>query len=125
LTEGAARETLEETGVVIDPEELELGSVINLPTVAQVSVVFRIGLNDQPLIKCGPECLEVAFLPEERILMSGELAWRDALGSAPRVLYDEIRSGDFSITLITIGDNHGRGFKSRQYRVKTPTISKR
>ena len=45
LEEGAARETREETGVVVDPARLELCSVINMTSIRQVGIIFRIELE--------------------------------------------------------------------------------
>lgn len=118
LEEGAARETFEETGVVIDPGKVELSSIMNITSIDQISIAFRIELATKPDLKPGAECLEVAFVSEEEI--SGQqLAWREALGSAPRRFFNELRSRNFSIKLMTSGSNQGVGFKSREYKLES------
>src|SRR5271155_1410266 len=50
LEEGAARETFEETGVMVDPERLELHGVINMVEIHQVAVGFRVELAAEPVL---------------------------------------------------------------------------
>ena len=120
LEEGAARETFEETGVIIDPNRVELSSIMNITAIDQISITFRIELGVEPHLTPGSECLEVAFKSEDEI-PEQELAWREALGSgsAPRRFFNELRSRHFSIKLITSGSNQGLGFKSRVYEIKS------
>jgi ADP-ribose pyrophosphatase YjhB (NUDIX family) len=118
LEEGAARETMEETGVAIDPAQLQLCSIMNVTVVDQVIIKFRTHVTTKPRTVPGAECLEVAFLSEEDI-PAPQFAWREALDSEPRQFFDELKSGEFSIRLITIASKEGRGFKSRRYRVKS------
>lgn len=116
LEEGAVRETFEETGVIIDPNTVELSSVMNIRATDQVAITFRVELATKPDITPGPECLEVAFLSAAD-LPERQLAWRDALGSAPQRMFDELRSHRFSIKLMTSGSNPGAGFRAREYRI--------
>jgi ADP-ribose pyrophosphatase YjhB (NUDIX family) len=118
LEEGAARETFEETGVSINSSTLELCSVLNMPDIQQVAIVFRTEFETKPKIRAGIECLDVAFMSEED-LQTVELAWREALGDEPRQLFSELRSGQFSIRLIQIASQSGRGFQSRQYNISS------
>jgi ADP-ribose pyrophosphatase YjhB (NUDIX family) len=119
LEQGAARETFEEAGVAIDPAELELCSILNMPDVEQVWIVFRAQCTTKPETRPGVECLEVAFMAEGEI-PTEQLAWRRALGDEPRQLFSELRSAEFSIRLISIASK-GTRFKSRQYNI-TSTI---
>jgi ADP-ribose pyrophosphatase YjhB (NUDIX family) len=116
LEEGAARETFEETGVVLDPNRLDLYSVVNMTQIEQVAVTFRVQLAAKPEVQPGAECLEAAFFAEGEI-PSGFLAWRESMGDRPQRFFDELRRGDFTIQLITIGSNHGVGFRSREYPI--------
>jgi ADP-ribose pyrophosphatase YjhB (NUDIX family) len=118
LEEGAARETLEETGVVIDPASLNLYSVVNLPAIDQVLISFRLALATKPAVRPGPECLEAAFLCESEI--PPELfAWRTMMGNRPQRVFEEVRSGQFTIQQITIGALPGENLASREYLIRS------
>jgi ADP-ribose pyrophosphatase YjhB (NUDIX family) len=116
LEEGAARETFEETGVVVDPGALNLGWIINMTAIHQVAIAFRVSVTDLPEVHPGPECLEVAFVSADE-LADKALAWRASLGDGPQRFYQELQSGDFTIQLQTLGSEQGFGFKSRGYKV--------
>jgi ADP-ribose pyrophosphatase len=116
LEAAAAREAFEETGIVIDPAKLELHAVINMTAIDQVAVAFRVEFSTIPTVTPGPECTAVEFLSEQE-LSQKPLAWRESIGDAPRRLFGEIRSGNFSIQLISIGSERGAGFKSRLYQL--------
>jgi ADP-ribose pyrophosphatase YjhB (NUDIX family) len=117
LEQGAARETFEETGVVVDPSRLELASVINITGIKQVVVAFRVELSTLPTVRAGAECLEAAFLSEHQI-PDGGFAWRELLGSVPGKFFDELRSRDFSVRLISVGPSPGVGFSARDYKLQ-------
>jgi ADP-ribose pyrophosphatase YjhB (NUDIX family) len=118
LQEGAARETFEEAGLIIDPADLHLYSVMNMTAIQQVAVAFRVQISGKPAeIRPGPECLKVAFLSEEDI-PANQFAWFEALGSRPTRLFDELRSEDYTIQLLSIGTNDGTGFRSREYAIR-------
>jgi 8-oxo-dGTP diphosphatase len=68
LEEGAGRETLEETGVLVDPAALELYGVINIVDMNQVAVGFPVEVTDKPILRPGPECLQAAFFSESEFL---------------------------------------------------------
>jgi ADP-ribose pyrophosphatase YjhB (NUDIX family) len=118
LEEGAARETLEETGVVIDPARLELSSVMNMTIVDQVAITFRTEVDTRPELVPGAECLEVAFMTEHDI-PPAEFAWREAMGTLPPRVFGELRSREYSIRLVSIATAHGAGFKSRRYKIQS------
>lgn len=65
---GAARETLEETGVRATIDDLL--AVYSLPHIGQVHLVYRARALD-PTIECGPESLEAAFVAAD------EFPWDD------------------------------------------------
>ncbi len=118
LEEGAARETVEETGVIVDPRHLELQAVINMVEIEQVAVAFRIEVATMPPVHPGPECLDAAFLAEEDI-PPGDLAWQSYLGKSTRRWFREIRSREYSIYLGTLGSDQRLEFKSREYRIRS------
>jgi ADP-ribose pyrophosphatase YjhB (NUDIX family) len=118
LEEGAVRETFEETGVILDPVQLDLCSVINMHELNQIAVAFRAQLTVEPQITPGLECLEVAFVAEEEIPRD-KFAWYAAMGTWPRQIFKEITSQDFTIQMITIGSPEGTGFRSREYPIGT------
>jgi ADP-ribose pyrophosphatase YjhB (NUDIX family) len=118
LEEGAARETFEETGVVIDPGSVNLYSIVNLAAIEQVLISFRVMCATRPIVRPGPECLEAAFMSESQI-PSEMFAWRTVMGNRPRRFFDEVRSGQFTIQQITIGALPADSFESREYRISS------
>jgi ADP-ribose pyrophosphatase YjhB (NUDIX family) len=118
LEECAAREVAEETGVVVEAGKLELYSITNMTLLRQVAVAFRVTVVAQPKPRPGPECLDVAFMSESDIGTT-DFAWRRSMGDSLERLFREIRSGDFSIKLATIGSDQGIGFKARRYGIKS------
>jgi ADP-ribose pyrophosphatase YjhB (NUDIX family) len=116
LEEGAVRETFEETGLALDPNRLDLCSVVNMTAIEQVAIIFRVMLETTPVLNPGPECLEVAFLSPHEI-PEGQFAWRSTMGDGPERFYRELRSGDFTIQLINLGAPDGAGFRSREYKI--------
>ena len=118
LEEGAVRETFEETGVVIDPRRVELQSVINMVEIKQVAVAFRTDIDAMPVLKCGPECLDVAFMAEDDIAPD-ELAWQKYLGDSTRKWFQEMRSHEYSIYLGTLGSHQRLQFESREYKISS------
>jgi ADP-ribose pyrophosphatase YjhB (NUDIX family) len=122
LEEGAARETLEETGVIVDPASLDLCSVMNMTAISQIAIAFRVRLMTIPQIRPGPECLEVAFLSEDEIPRD-QFAWLTAMGTWPKRFFNELRSHDFTIQMMTIGSNEGIGFRLREYQIGTVTVA--
>jgi ADP-ribose pyrophosphatase YjhB (NUDIX family) len=112
LEEAAARELLEETGVRLDPDQLTLYTVTNLPTISEVYVVFR-GTVSEPDVQCGIESLDAQFFAEEDIPW-GELAYPE-LNSYLRLFFREQECDDFGIHL-SRADRSG-GFR-RSYRLR-------
>ncbi len=116
LEAGAAREVEEETGVTIPAEKLELCSVINMTSISQVAILFRIVVDELPTLCPGPECQEVAFLANHEV-PEGTFAWRQTMGDGPERFYQELLSQQFTIQLITLGNSDGAGFRSREYAI--------
>lgn len=106
LEEGAARETLEETGIVVLPSSLKLCSILDMPDIEQVGIVFRTELTAEAGIHLGNECLEAAFLREGEI-PAEQLAWREALGDDPTRFFFSLRHADLRIQRVPVGSKFG------------------
>jgi ADP-ribose pyrophosphatase YjhB (NUDIX family) len=120
LEEGAARETFEETGVKIDPTELELSSIMNLVAIHQVAVSFRASCRERPTVCAGKECVETAFMSEKE-LTDADLAW--ACMSVSQ-FFAELRSESQSIKILTPRANASPPLQIRKYilRNRMPLI---
>jgi ADP-ribose pyrophosphatase YjhB (NUDIX family) len=116
LQECAARETFEEAGVIVDPVGFEMYSVMNMVRLDQVAVTLRMELQEEPVLVAGSECEQVAFVSEKEI-QPDDLAWSDAMGHAPRRLFEEMRANQFSIYLSTLGSDESRVVCSRKYEI--------
>jgi ADP-ribose pyrophosphatase YjhB (NUDIX family) len=116
LEQGAVRETFEETGFVVNPESLDLCSVVNMTSIEQVAIMFRVILDAMPILTPGPECVEVAFMAAHEI-PPDQFAWRSTMGDGPERFYRELRTGAFTIQLISLGAKDGAGFRSREYKI--------
>ena len=116
LEEGAVRETWEETGLLLDPNRLDLCSVVNMTSIEQVAIIFRVMLETMPVLSPGPECLEVAFMSTHEV-PKDQFAWRSTMGDGPERFYRELHSREFTIQLITLGALDGAGFRSREYKI--------
>ena len=114
LQEGAARETLEETGVAIDSARLELYSIVNMLRLQQITVAFRTELSSLPSIAMGPECVDAKFIPIGA-LTPESFAWSRSMGDSVATLFEELKSGQFHIHLSTLGLADGSNFVSRRY----------
>lgn len=66
LENAAARETLEETGVELRPEQLTLYTVTSLSKISEVYVCFR-AVVDSDFCSAGGESLDVGFFSETKI----------------------------------------------------------
>lgn len=118
LEEGATRETLEETGVIIKPEEIELRSIWNLTAIQEVVIIFSTEFESLPTVFPGIECLEVAFL-SERDIAPEKLAWRQAMGHVPEGYFKDLQSGRRAIELLNAAGADGSNFKARKYSVSS------
>lgn len=117
LEEGAARETFEETGVRVAPDELELYAVINMQSIDQIAISFRVELAEFPVVHAGPECATVQFLSEEE-LIGRRVAWSESIGSMRQRLFEEIRTGRFSVQLTRLGADNADTRRSRVYTIE-------
>jgi ADP-ribose pyrophosphatase YjhB (NUDIX family) len=117
LQQGAAREALEETGVMVDPAALELYSVMDMPAIEEVYVTFRAELHRMPAMRPGPECMDVALLSEDELPLA-ELAWLESLGDATHRFFGQVRSGKFAIYLASLEAGRGNRLKSREYALE-------
>jgi hypothetical protein len=41
------------------------------------------------------------------------------MGSRPRRFFSELRSGAFTVQLMTVGAGQGAGFRSREYKIQS------
>jgi len=78
------RETMEETGVIIDPARLELHIISSIPWMSEVYLGFRTTVCD-PKITIGSECVDVRFFDEAQIPWD-ELAFPETRGYLQLVL---------------------------------------
>lgn len=111
LEEAAARETLEESGVVVGVEQLDLFMVSNVPWMSEVYVAFRAHV-DHAEIRIGAECTDVRFMKEAEIPYDS-LAFTETAGFL-RLFFSERRKNAFSVHLTRI-DSAG-GFR-RSYAI--------
>lgn len=81
-----ARETREETGVIVDPARLDLHIVSSVPWMSEVYLGFRT-IVFNPEITVGRECLEVRFFAETDIPWD-ELAFPETRGYLQLVLHE-------------------------------------
>jgi ADP-ribose pyrophosphatase YjhB (NUDIX family) len=59
LQQGAARETFEETRVLIKPDALQLYAVMSITAIHQVIASFRIKLAAKPELRSGQFCIHL------------------------------------------------------------------
>jgi ADP-ribose pyrophosphatase YjhB (NUDIX family) len=64
LEEAAVRETLEETGVRLDPTALRLHAVVSLSEISEIYVGFFATIGEHPDLIRGSECSDVRFFSE-------------------------------------------------------------
>jgi ADP-ribose pyrophosphatase YjhB (NUDIX family) len=123
LEAAAAREMLEETGLILDPAKLELYAVTNMTEIDQVAVTFRTRVEHEPALSSGAECLEVAFLSEEEAAAT-DVAWRESSGDGAEKFFEELRAGAFTIHLATLGcPEKGTQFASRNYALRSSRLT--
>jgi ADP-ribose pyrophosphatase YjhB (NUDIX family) len=104
LEEAAARETQEEAGVAVKPDELDLYTVTSLPRISEVYVCFRTRVESD-VCKVGAESLEVRFFGEEEIPWNN-LAYPEMSGFV-RLYFREHAEKTFGIHLSRV-DANGR-----------------
>jgi ADP-ribose pyrophosphatase YjhB (NUDIX family) len=118
LEAAAARETFEEAGVSLDPSALELYAIANMTHIEQVAVTFRSEIDVKPVLRAGPECLEVGFFSEEQTHVK-DLAWRETFGNGDRSIFEQLRSREFKIQLASVGcAERGTTFCTREYLLR-------
>lgn len=120
LQQGAARETLEETGLAVDPNGLDLYSVVNLLHTDQVAIGFRMQLRREPVLRPGPECLDARFMTEAE-LRDADIAWSDTLGDSRERLFRQLRARRFDIHLTDVAARPGEVMTANSYRIAPQT----
>jgi ADP-ribose pyrophosphatase YjhB (NUDIX family) len=113
LERAAVRETFEEAGVQIDPEELTLYLVSSLPRISEVYVVFR-AVVESLACRPGSESLEVGFFNEQEAPWN-HLAFAE-MSNFLRHFFREHRENTFGIHVSRL-EEHGRFH--REYRLIT------
>lgn len=108
----AARELEEETGIVVDPAEMNLVSVSSILNMAQTHLVFRCHLESIPKTTATAEATEFGWFAEDELPWS-ELAFR---GIEPHVrqVYRWLESGNYGIRVGFIDED---GSRYRLYRL--------
>jgi ADP-ribose pyrophosphatase YjhB (NUDIX family) len=115
IEQAAVRETAEETGVIIEPERLELYAVLSLPRMNEVYLTLRTELTSAPALVPGTEALDVAMIGEN------DIAAEDWAFSSPMVtrntavLFRELRSGHFGIHKMQAFSNLPDDYEIRTY----------
>jgi ADP-ribose pyrophosphatase YjhB (NUDIX family) len=112
LEQATARETWEETGVRLDPEQLLLHTIVNLPSISEVYVTFRTEVQSTEF-KCGPECLEAGFFTEEEVPWQ-HLAYPAMFGFL-KMFFQELKNSQFDVHLSHVDMN---GKSRRRYYLK-------
>jgi ADP-ribose pyrophosphatase YjhB (NUDIX family) len=113
LQAAAARETFEETGVHLQPDDMQLYMVTSLPKIDEVYICFRVCVESENCA-AGPECFEALFFDEDNVPWD-VLAYPEMYGFL-RLFYRELLNGDFGIHLSRV-DEQGR-FR-RGYRLSS------
>lgn len=114
LEAAAARETFEETGVRVSPDDMHLYVVTSLTRIGEVYVCFRVSVNSEECC-AGPECLEARFFGE--VDMPWDLLAFPEMYGFLRLFFRELVNGEFGIHLSRV-DEDGR-FR-RGYRLSSP-----
>jgi ADP-ribose pyrophosphatase YjhB (NUDIX family) len=114
LQAAAARETFEETGVRVLPDDMQLYMVTSLPKIDEVYVCFRVSVDSENF-SVGPECFEALFCNEDNVPWD-VLAYPELYGFL-RLFFKELAKRDFGIHLSRV-DQEGR-FR-RGYRLSRP-----
>jgi len=111
LEEAAVRETFEETGVSIPPEDVDLHTITSLKDISEVYVVFRAEVQSRD-IEIGEEALDAAWFTKEQLPWD-DLAFVESYGFF-RLFFRELERGEYSVH-VSRADGLGK------YRVSYPT----
>lgn len=114
LQAGAARETLEECGLALDPARLDLYAVWSMPPLGQVGVSFRIALSEPPTLRAGNECDGVALWSAADVPFE-QLAWGEVARGAIRLFYSQLATGQFGIHLRELAPDPAEAADRRAY----------
>jgi ADP-ribose pyrophosphatase YjhB (NUDIX family) len=97
LQEAAAREFMEETGILLPASAMHLYAVGSLVDINEVYVAFRTTLNDTHQLNPGAEVSEAGLFSEAQLPWD-ELAFPDVIEQV-RCFYRELHQGQFGIHL--------------------------
>jgi ADP-ribose pyrophosphatase YjhB (NUDIX family) len=102
LEMAAARETFEETGVRVRPDDIHLYTVTSLVKMGEVYICFRASVESEDC-SAGPECLEARFFDEAEVPWD-LLAFAEMYGFL-RLYFRELLTGEFGIHLSRVDDD--------------------
>ena len=102
LEMAAARETFEETGVRVRPDDIHLYTVTSLVKMGEVYICFRASVGSEDC-SAGPECLEARFFDEAEVPWD-LLAFPEMYGFL-RLYFRELLTGEFGIHLSRVDDD--------------------
>jgi ADP-ribose pyrophosphatase YjhB (NUDIX family) len=114
LQGAAARETAEETGLILDPQELVPYSMASLPHLAEIYVTFRIAIGE-PTLKAGAESLDVGLFDLASMPWDHIAFWETE--SFYRMFFEELQRNQFSFHL---GEIHAHSRARRSYTFGPP-----
>ena len=115
IEQTATRETKEETGVDIDPDDLDLYSVLSIPHMNEVYLTLRTEIKVLPELVAGQESLDVAMIGEHDIAHEDWAFASELVRNQAAILFREIRSGVFGIHKIRMGATLEKGYETRTY----------
>jgi ADP-ribose pyrophosphatase YjhB (NUDIX family) len=119
IEQAATRETMEETGVVVEPERLDFYAVLSLPRMNEVYLTLRTELTVAPTLVPGAEALDVAMIAEN------DLAAEDWAFASPMVrvgaamLFRELRSGHFGVHKMRAYNSRPDDYEIRTYALRS------
>jgi ADP-ribose pyrophosphatase YjhB (NUDIX family) len=108
----ASRELLEETGIHVEPAEMNLVSVSSILHMAQTHLVFRCHLDSEPATVATEEAVEFGWF-DEAGLPWDELAF-PTIEPHVRQVYRWLRNGSYGIRIGFIDET---GSQYRVYRL--------
>jgi ADP-ribose pyrophosphatase YjhB (NUDIX family) len=101
LQEAAVREVVEETGISLEPQRLELFRLMSLPHMNEVYVEFRAELNEEPVVAPGPEAMDVALFSQMDVPRD-LLAFANMIPAYPDEFFECLRRREFPIKLLEV-----------------------
>jgi ADP-ribose pyrophosphatase YjhB (NUDIX family) len=98
------RETIEETGVVISPDDLHPYFNVGFSTINEIHLAFRTQVSAAQKPVAGPESLEVAFLSQSEINLV-PLAFRETVGDYTGFFFEHLEKESFPFMSVDVTGN--------------------